>query len=81
MLMTRRRLSRIVVGGLGLVLAGAGTLQVQAAGRDEPGRATRPATAAPPMLFSKTHGITMSSSTLVDHLSMANPLIGERNVN
>ncbi len=45
MLMTRRRLSRVVVGGLGLVLAGAGTLQVQAAGRDEPGEVTRAQTA------------------------------------
>ena len=38
--MTRGRVSRVVVGGLGLALACAGTLGVQAAGRREPGPQT-----------------------------------------
>ena len=46
MLMTRERVSRVVAGGLGLALACAGTLQLQAAGWRAPGTAARPQTAA-----------------------------------
>ena len=45
--LTRKNLSRVVVGGLGLALAWAGTLGVQAAGRRGPVKTAPPITALP----------------------------------